>query len=395
MEAITTLEKLSNEQDVSTTKSKFIVPTPKKFSPLNIYPNIEIFGKLVQRIPRGFRVPLHPTPFRDSIAFCIRFEQILNKCSFDLITLTIEHLQKAIESSLEGIKTIETQLASTGTPEELSSLKAQIQSRVDQHRKDTENRKHIKLSRNTEDYETNQVYKGQDNFSTRRIPMRMTSIENTTGRHQPYNKTVSRRKGKYKTKDNLMTIQSIKTFTLTLTISIRNKMADIRQKYSLLGFLTPKPANPQKNLEQHPGRPIVAATESILSPIAIYLEKILTTLIRSSKSFLLDTGAFLEFLKGLGNILPNVFLVSLDAKDLYTSIPQSEGTLSVQKLLSSSEMDTDQVNLCIDLLTLDLICNNFMFQDEFFLQTRGTAMGSNMAPPYANCYMADFEENKI
>ncbi|CAJ0916648.1 unnamed protein product [Ranitomeya imitator] len=34
-------------------------------------------------------------------------------------------------------------------------------------------------------------------------------------------------------------------------------------------------------------------------------------------------------------------------------------------------------------------------QDDFYLQIRGTAMGSNVAPPYANCYMADFEESQI
>ncbi|CAJ0945048.1 unnamed protein product [Ranitomeya imitator] len=124
--------------------------------------------------------------------------------------------------------------------------------------------------------------------------------------------------------------------------------------------------------------PIVASTDSILSPIAIYLEKILTPLIQSSKSFLLDTGSILEVLRGLSNIPPNALLVSLDF-----------GNFSLSKI------DIDQTNLCIELLTLVLSSNHFIFQDEFYLQIRGTAMGYNLALPYANCYMADFEESKI
>ncbi|CAJ0951343.1 unnamed protein product [Ranitomeya imitator] len=44
---------------------------------------------------------------------------------------------------------------------------------------------------------------------------------------------------------------------------------------------------------------------------------------------------------------------------------------------------------------LDLVLSkkNFMFADQFFIQKVGTAIGSNVAPPYANIFMAHFEEN--
>ncbi|CAJ0943544.1 unnamed protein product [Ranitomeya imitator] len=127
----------------------------------------------------------------------------------------------------------------------------------------------------------------------------------------------------------------------------------------------------------------------------IYLEKVITPLIQSSKSFILDTGAFLRMLRDIGNTPPNAILVTLDVKDLYTSIPHSEGINSVHKLLAGSNMNNDQISLCIELLTVIQTMNFFMFQDNFYLQTRDTAMGSNVAPPYANCYMADFEESSI
>ncbi|XP_077122100.1 uncharacterized protein LOC143776524 [Ranitomeya variabilis] len=126
----------------------------------------------VKRIPRGLRVPLRPTLFRDSPEYCITYEQILNKCSFDIITLTIEHLQKAITTSTEHIKTIEAQLSSSGTLEELRTLKEQITKNIEKHRPETEDRKRIKFNRDAEDYESNQIYKWQDNLSNRRNPSR-------------------------------------------------------------------------------------------------------------------------------------------------------------------------------------------------------------------------------
>ncbi|CAJ0964743.1 unnamed protein product [Ranitomeya imitator] len=150
-----------------------------------------------------------------------------------------------------------------------------------------------------------------------------------------------------------------------------------------------------KSLEHPPGRPIVASTESILSPLAIFLEKILTPLIRTLPSFLLDTGDFLHQLRNLDSLPTDLLLVSLDVKDLYTSIPHTQGILSVRHLLTNSLLHPEIINLCIDLLTIVLTKKFFMFEDQFFLQTKGTAMGYNVAPPYANSYMALFEEEIV
>ncbi|XP_077127795.1 uncharacterized protein LOC143783267 [Ranitomeya variabilis] len=144
----------------------------------------------VKRIPRGLRVPLRPTLFSDCSDYCLKFEQILNKCSFDLITLTLEHLHKAIEKNVANIRSIETQLSATGTTEELKTLRTQIQERVDLHKRDTENRKRSKFSRDTIDYETNQVYRWHDNSTSRRQSsrnQRSTTDYSTSGSDQERN----------------------------------------------------------------------------------------------------------------------------------------------------------------------------------------------------------------
>ena len=47
------------------------------------------------------------------------------------------------------------------------------------------------------------------------------------------------------------------------------------------------------------------------------------------------------------------------------------------------------------MLELVLKCNNFKFNRKHFLQINGTAMGTRVAPTYANLFMAHFEEKYI
>ncbi|XP_071986734.1 uncharacterized protein [Engystomops pustulosus] len=150
-----------------------------------------------------------------------------------------------------------------------------------------------------------------------------------------------------------------------------------------------------KNLTNPPGRPIVASSDSILSPLSILLEKILTPLVKTTPSFLLDTSEFLKLIKDIHKIDPGTIFATFDVNSLYTSIKHELGIRAVQKLLESHEYPQLEIEFIIDLLKLVLTENFFMFQDNYYIQRQGTAMGSNVAPPYANTYMADFEETFI
>ena len=46
-------------------------------------------------------------------------------------------------------------------------------------------------------------------------------------------------------------------------------------------------------------------------------------------------------------------------------------------------------------LALILTLNNFVFNSNFHLQTKGCAMGTICAPAYANIFMAEFEQKYI
>ncbi|CAJ0959711.1 unnamed protein product [Ranitomeya imitator] len=169
-------------------------------------------------------------------------------------------------------------------------------------------------------------------------------------------------------------------------------------------FLTnPHPITPvfyvlpkvHKSLTNPPGRPIVASTESVLAPLSIFLEKILTPLIKTTKSFVLDTGHFLSIIRQHGSIPPDSVLVTMDVSSLYTSITHEKGIAASKRLLERSGRSSNSTQLCLDLLRIVLYENFFLYGDTYYVQRQGTAMGSNVAPAYANAYMDSFEETFV
>ncbi|CAJ0920486.1 unnamed protein product, partial [Ranitomeya imitator] len=115
-----------------------------------------------QRIPRGLRVSLRPTLFQDNSDFCSRFEQILHKCSVDLMSLTLDQLNKEIKNSQDKVSSIETQLKDSLPKDEFDSVKTRTKENVDNFRKETEKRKRQKFIRDTQDYLQKRVYRWQN-----------------------------------------------------------------------------------------------------------------------------------------------------------------------------------------------------------------------------------------
>lgn len=144
-----------------------------------------------KRIPRGLRVNLRPTIFIDNTEFVKRYEQIANKCSFDILLLNIEYLQATIPETQQRISQIEKQLKDTFRGEELKTLLTRTEEAVDKHRRLVEERKRHKFRRDTEDYRTGNVYHwGDTDASTGyqrnipRDPARFTRRQYTPPRKQ-------------------------------------------------------------------------------------------------------------------------------------------------------------------------------------------------------------------
>ena len=88
----------------------------------------------------------------------------------------------------------------------------------------------------------------------------------------------------------------------------------------------------------------------------------------------------------------NTTLVTMDVTFLYTNIPHDDGIAACRKIW---EQRTVQERPTVEMLTLVLKSNNFTFEGNHYLQINGTAMGTKMAPSYANIFMGDLQERLL
>ena len=111
--------------------------------------------------------------------------------------------------------------------------------------------------------------------------------------------------------------------------------------------------------------------------------------------FVLDTTHFLQKLDSLPGLPNGCLLVTLDVSSLYTNIPHKEGNHACRKPLESRTNTRLKTESICDLIRMILTMNNFEFENNYYLQLHGTAMGTKMAPAYANLSMGDLEQKLL
>ena len=142
-------------------------------------------------------------------------------------------------------------------------------------------------------------------------------------------------------------------------------------------------------------RPIVSSCSSATENISQYVDYWLQPLMKSLPSYLKNTTELIKELKNL-QIEANTILVTIDVKSLYTCIPHNDGIDACREALCSTiegNPDRPDVNVLICLLEIVLCNNTFEFNNEFYKQIQGTAMGTKLAPAYANIFMGKLEHS--
>ena len=142
----------------------------------------------------------------------------------------------------------------------------------------------------------------------------------------------------------------------------------------------------------NPGRPIIASNNAPTERISQYEDFYLKPLASGLPSYIRDTTHFLCKLRDLPSLPEDALLVSLDVVSLYSNIPHSGGIEACRKALNTRSIENPPTEDLCNLISLILTNNAFCFGEEFFLQTHGTAMGTRMAPSYANIFMGILEE---
>ena len=142
------------------------------------------------------------------------------------------------------------------------------------------------------------------------------------------------------------------------------------------------------------GRPIVSDCSSETYQTAEFVEFYLNPLSIKHPAYVKDTYHFIELIKQVKMPQQSLFF-SLDVDSLYTNIDIQSGILAVEKILAKYPDQGRPDEAILQLLEINLRRNDFEFNEEYFLQIKGTAMGKRFAPSYANIFMADWEEGVL
>ena len=122
------------------------------------------------------------------------------------------------------------------------------------------------------------------------------------------------------------------------------------------------------------------------------MDEYLRPLAAQLPSHVRDTTDFLTRLRKLGHLLAGCLLATPDVSSPYINIDTDVGLEVIEQELNKTRQNKPSPKTLTAILEKVLKMNNFTFRDENILQVKGTAVGTRVAPNFANVYMGHFEE---
>ena len=140
------------------------------------------------------------------------------------------------------------------------------------------------------------------------------------------------------------------------------------------------------------GRPIISGCDGPTERLSAFVDRLLQPIAKEQESYLKDSTDLINFIEKT-RVPENAILVSMDVTSLYTNIPQEEGIDTVCIAYESynkgeSPIPTEYLKRALELILQE---NSFQFIGKDYLQTHGTAMGTEMAVAFANIFMGKVE----
>nr|XP_049699777.1 uncharacterized protein LOC126053464 [Helicoverpa armigera] len=198
---------------------------------------------------------------------------------------------------------------------------------------------------------------------------------------------------------DVSTYKQVKTDPTTKTLK---STSDLIKKYSEtlnldVRYLVPSCAKPPKlyglpkiHKPNAPLRPIVSQIDSPTYRLAQHLAKVLSPLRGNTAAYVKDSYHFVSEIKHL-QLADNETMVSFDVQSLFTCLPVEDCIKIVSKKLAENNMPTEYAELLKHCLTSGYL----LWNNHFYTQVDGVAMGSPVSPIVADIFMEDFEERAL
>lgn len=151
---------------------------------------------------------------------------------------------------------------------------------------------------------------------------------------------------------------------------------------------------PKIHKEPLKGRPIVPSHSWITSIASKIVDYYLQPIINCNKEILTNSTSLILDLEKINTNKELIFITG-DVTSLYTNIPTDKGIEVLGTIINT--FYSNNLNLAGEIRTLlrwVLKNNYFKFNNKYFHQINGTAMGTSCAPTYANLFMS-FIESKL
>jgi hypothetical protein len=145
------------------------------------------------------------------------------------------------------------------------------------------------------------------------------------------------------------------------------------------------------------GRPIVPCTNWITTPASVLADHILQDIMKKANCTWLvkDTKSLVNELESLSFTRKDGVFVTADIASLYTNIDTSMGLRLIEQFLTELDVAVDLKKMVIALLTFVMHNSYLEFLGVVYHQIDGTAMGTAVAPIYANIIVYMLERSVI
>ena len=142
-----------------------------------------------------------------------------------------------------------------------------------------------------------------------------------------------------------------------------------------------------KILSDVPGRPVISNCGMPTEKVSGFFDYQLKPVMQNGKSYITDSGHFLENIKNISTLPKNPRLVTAVVVGLYPSIPHQVGLSALKKALENSSVKKIPTENLVKMAEFVLKNNLFQCNNKVFQQISGTSIGTKFTPPYACIYM--------